>query len=95
MTAAPAKRKDTSEANAIWITEAWDNKARHDACLLPASALASSPRHLEGRDACRLNAARKRQRLPMCAHFDRLRRPPLLSSTDEMAVSCAEAIGFL
>jgi hypothetical protein len=31
MTAAPAKRKDTSEANAIWITEAWDNKASHDA----------------------------------------------------------------
>jgi hypothetical protein len=31
MTAAPAKRKHTSEANAIWITEAWDNKASHDA----------------------------------------------------------------
>ncbi len=25
--------KDTSEANAIWITEAWDNKASHDASL--------------------------------------------------------------
>jgi quinol monooxygenase YgiN len=25
--------KDTSDANAIWITEAWDNKASHDASL--------------------------------------------------------------
>jgi quinol monooxygenase YgiN len=25
--------KDASEANAIWITEAWDNKASHDASL--------------------------------------------------------------
>ena len=25
--------KDTSDANAIWITEAWDSKASHEASL--------------------------------------------------------------
>ena len=29
--------KDAADANAIWITEVWDNKANHDASLsLPA-----------------------------------------------------------
>jgi quinol monooxygenase YgiN len=26
-------REDTSDANAIWITEVWDHKASHDASL--------------------------------------------------------------
>ena len=33
--------KDADDANAIWITEAWDSKASHDASLsLPAVAAA-------------------------------------------------------
>jgi hypothetical protein len=82
MTAAPAKRKDTSEANAIWITEAWDNKASHDASLSLTSvqqAIAKGRPLIAGFSArvvttpvggtgsCRLNAARKCQ-CRRCVH---------------------------
>jgi quinol monooxygenase YgiN len=59
--------KDTGDANAIWITEAWDSKASHEASLsLPSVkeavakgqaadrrllAITSSPRQLAARDS--------------------------------------------